>query len=711
MISPVLLILQCVILATRIVSAAPPPKVPIESSAEGSDSKLPPMLTDADFDATISKGLHIIEFFSPYCPHCKQLAAVWEKAYNDFYEESLSLNVSLHQVNCVESGDLCLKENVNAYPSIRLYGPDGFIKQFPKGTKRTEKELINFARKEALDVDNIDITKLSGKSTLVDDNQFLKLLSEPQTEPYLVSFWPTSKLEDVESAYPFSSCEDCTSFQRTWKLVSNRVDSVGIKPVHFNCANPTDSSKNEEICKELSYGTLTKEKRSKLDRYPQVAMILPNRKSGSFIRFPLGSNRVDSKSLVDFASRTLHNSNVPDIDQYEIESFVKEPKSNILKPNVDEDKILLVFSYNQDTVVHEDMQFLEQLIEPLGFIPNVYLYKSSDNLKITTKVLYKTLYAEYNTDNPLEVNEDNLIMASITQYPTFFLFKKNTFVPIIFPGYSTTETRNLDFITDWLTINSIPTVTEVTPKNFPALKNFEPDFYDKLVIQMVNMKNNKLVEGTKKLVEGLRAAAHTYEILRNEAVYEDLNTAREQKKQLVQKLKNKQAPSTEIIAAMREEINYVYNHKVIFAYLDIDEYPSFLNNQGLNAYQRLHKTGDIIVVDKEKAIYYEKDAAGQDISLKSLPHVLSILGFPARYPDASIERVFIVTPLGPLFRLLDRLRDLSGIGYLIVLMALFALWKLPKTIYHYRLRKRYTAKRDVTGILGGKNGKEAKFMD
>ena len=30
----------------------------------------------------------------------------------------------MRQVNCVESGDLCDKENVDSFPSLRLYVPD-----------------------------------------------------------------------------------------------------------------------------------------------------------------------------------------------------------------------------------------------------------------------------------------------------------------------------------------------------------------------------------------------------------------------------------------------------------------------------------------------------------------------------------------------------------------------------------------------------------
>ena len=308
--------------------------------------KFPEPLTEENFKSTISENLHIVEFFSPYCPHCKSLAPIWEATYFDFYEESQKLNISFHQVNCIESGDLCEQEKIMFYPNIRLYGPDGYIKDYPGGSVHAKEDLINFARQEALDADNLDLTKLRCKSKFATDADLLKLLSEPQTEPYLVSFWPSTDFEDVDSSYSFKDCEKCSQFQRIWKLVSNKADSEGITTIHFNCANNTKNSKNDLICRELSYDSLTNERSSREDRYPRVALILPHFKSGSFVKFPYGKLQSDSYSIMDFAVRTLHNSKVPEIDRFEIQNFVEQPMKDILSPDIEDDKMILVFNYD-----------------------------------------------------------------------------------------------------------------------------------------------------------------------------------------------------------------------------------------------------------------------------------------------------------------------------------------------------------------------------
>ncbi|BAO41049.1 putative protein disulfide-isomerase YIL005W [Kluyveromyces marxianus] len=673
--------------------------------------KFPEPLTEENFKSTISENLHIVEFFSPYCPHCKSLAPIWEATYFDFYEESQKLNISFHQVNCIESGDLCEQEKIMFYPNIRLYGPDGYIKDYPGGSVHAKEDLINFARQEALDADNLDLTKLRSKSKFATDADLLKLLSEPQTEPYLVSFWPSTDFEDVDSSYSFKDCEKCSQFQRIWKLVSNKADSEGITTIHFNCANNTKNSKNDLICRELSYDSLTNERSSREDRYPRVALILPHFKSGSFVKFPYGKLQSDSYSIMDFAVRTLHNSKVPEIDRFEIQNFVEQPMKDILSPDIEDDKMILVFNYDPKTVVPEDTEFLEQLIEPLTYLPNVYLYKCPSDLMALSHNFYKKLYEKFNVDPAVEFSENRFIASSITQLPTFYLFKKSTFTPIIFPGFSTTETRDIKTILDWLTINSMPLVNELTPRSYRPLIGFEPEIYDKAVIQVINRSSNKFEKGSRKLVEGLRDAAHSYEVVRDEIVYDSLQLARDDKNKAVDKLKSKNVPSRRVVEAMRKEIDHIYDHKALFLYLDINSDPFFLDDLGLNANRRDYKTGDILIFDKKNGFYYEKDAKGEYLTLKTLPRTLAAINFPQRYPELQIERVRVVTPFAVLYNLADTFREATGLYYLLVPVMLFTLYKLPKVIQYHKLKKRYAAKRDTHGILGAKLSKETKLID
>lgn len=667
--------------------------------------EVPPPLTDANFDTVTSKNLHVIEFFSPYCHHCKNLAPVWESTYVDFFEESKSLNISFHQVNCVESGDLCTREDIRFYPCIRLYGPDGFIKAYPSNYKKREEDFIKFARQEAMDSNNLDLLKLESKSELVNDEQLFRLLMEPQDEPVLVSFWPSSDFSNMNEPYSFDHCSDCFSHQRVWRAVSNKLLSKEIKSVHFNCQNPTENSKNSVICREMAFTGLLEGKDSRFDTLPRYAVILPNRKSGNVIKYPFGSEYASLDSLVDFAFRAVENSQPKLITSDQIMNFISEDFDPI-KDSLKNEEIMMVFKYDEKTSVEEDFQYLEQLIEPLLKIPNVRLFKSTDDLIALNKKIYEELYQKFNVDPPLPINEEFFIINSFTQSPTFFLYKRKNYLPNVFPGYSTTETRNLDTILQWLKMDAAPLLNELSPDNYERLVHFNDEYFEKMVIQLVDTKNEKFKEGSRKLLESLTIAAHQFEILRNQNLYDDLLSERLDKKTYVESLKASNSPSTEIIQALQKEIYYKYNHRVLFTYLDMKKYSKLLVDRGFTVNDRDYKTGDIIVAEKgSNKFYYERDRNGEYIDQNSLPYVLSALNFPNKYPLMKMRRTLLKSPFSSSFRFMDQIHQFGVLGYSTLVAVFYLLFKCPNAIRNYRIKKRYLSKRDTQGLLG-KKGKQ-----
>lgn len=83
----------------------------------------PEPLNPTNFKEELSKGLHIIDFYSPYCPHCKHLAPVWMETWEEFKEESKTLNITFSQVNCIESADLCGDENIEYFLKLDFITP------------------------------------------------------------------------------------------------------------------------------------------------------------------------------------------------------------------------------------------------------------------------------------------------------------------------------------------------------------------------------------------------------------------------------------------------------------------------------------------------------------------------------------------------------------------------------------------------------------
>lgn len=78
-------------------------------------------LTAGNFTSSIANGMWLIEFYSPYCGHCKKFAPTFsDLAESDRHLEDSS-NFHIARVNCIAQGDLCVKEDIHGYPSLWLY--------------------------------------------------------------------------------------------------------------------------------------------------------------------------------------------------------------------------------------------------------------------------------------------------------------------------------------------------------------------------------------------------------------------------------------------------------------------------------------------------------------------------------------------------------------------------------------------------------------
>ncbi|KAL0575530.1 hypothetical protein V5O48_006453 [Marasmius crinis-equi] len=103
-------------------------------------------LTPANFKSSISKGVWLIEHFSPYCGHCKAFAPTWDDLVKENEAQS-NPGIRLAQVNCVTHGDLCNENGVSGYPQLNMYSDGKFVEQFRKA--REPEILREFMKKHA----------------------------------------------------------------------------------------------------------------------------------------------------------------------------------------------------------------------------------------------------------------------------------------------------------------------------------------------------------------------------------------------------------------------------------------------------------------------------------------------------------------------------------------------------------------------------------
>ena len=90
-----------------------------------------------------SPGVFLVEFYAPWCGHCKNLAPEWKKA-----AKALKGVVSIVAVDADEHKALAGKYDVKGFPTIMLFGADK-TKPTPYEGARESGPIIDFALKSA----------------------------------------------------------------------------------------------------------------------------------------------------------------------------------------------------------------------------------------------------------------------------------------------------------------------------------------------------------------------------------------------------------------------------------------------------------------------------------------------------------------------------------------------------------------------------------
>ncbi|KAJ3679798.1 hypothetical protein LUZ60_016076 [Juncus effusus] len=118
---------------------------------EGDEDAGPPVdethvavLTTANFSTFIEKNKHVmVEFYAPWCGHCKMLTPEYAAAAKELAEEGA--DVTLAKVDATEESDLAQKYEVQGFPTI-LFFIDGVQRSFEGG--RTRELIVNWIKKK-----------------------------------------------------------------------------------------------------------------------------------------------------------------------------------------------------------------------------------------------------------------------------------------------------------------------------------------------------------------------------------------------------------------------------------------------------------------------------------------------------------------------------------------------------------------------------------
>jgi len=74
-------------------------------------------LTAETFSSINTEPLILVEFFAPWCGHCKALAPHYEEAATALKDK----NIKVAKVDCVDQADLCQSNGIQGYPTLKVY--------------------------------------------------------------------------------------------------------------------------------------------------------------------------------------------------------------------------------------------------------------------------------------------------------------------------------------------------------------------------------------------------------------------------------------------------------------------------------------------------------------------------------------------------------------------------------------------------------------
>jgi protein disulfide-isomerase len=643
----------------------------------GNDS-FPAALTKENFQLELASGLHLVEFYSPYCSHCKSFAPTWEKTWQTFHSEGLRIGIGMVQVNCVESGDLCNEEKITAYPALKLYGPEGFIKNYPKSYQRTEDDIIRFCKDQVLELAD-DKALPESHSELISSEFILKLLEKPTEIPYLISFWPSYELHDLnvidETKFTTPFQEETLDFQRKWRIISNQLASLNVTTGHFNCLS------NQKICNSLGFRA----------NRPGVGLILPDLISGKFITYDQSVYKLEPKQIIEFLERITTVSKVPTVGTGELVTSNSIPtRLPLLSFLPQSSETYFVFLYDNETVSNEDFEILPYLIEPLSQLPHTQLRKSSDLklldlIELQKRNIYRSL--NYNaSETPREFNEQRYLLETSTTLPTLLCFKQHSILPEIFHSHAPHDIRDHSRVIDWIKDNAQQSISELNSASFTQnLKSLNRN--QKLIVQLINTKDE---ESALSQLSNFITASHDYYDLSLNHIYEETISERGLTDAKIEKLKESaKVKSKDIVQPLLERIDYKKKENINSVYLDLHKSSNLLADLGVSVDEEFGN-GDVIIFDDNKKFYYTTDPFGSRLSTKESPYFLrETLAVLSKIHKGSIKKNLRNSPYGSGLRFLDHVHQFGISGYIFVLIALLCSVKIGSIVSRRRfLRKR-----------------------
>lgn len=143
------------------------------------------VLNKNNFDQAVEQHKHIlVEFYAPWCGHCKALAPEYAKAAKQLKEEASE--IKLAKIDATQESDLAERFDVRGYPTLKFFR-DGKPSEYKGG--RVSEEIIRWLKKKigppAENLDTVESAKAFEKNAEVVLIGFFKDQNSEEAKIYL----------------------------------------------------------------------------------------------------------------------------------------------------------------------------------------------------------------------------------------------------------------------------------------------------------------------------------------------------------------------------------------------------------------------------------------------------------------------------------------------------------------------------------------------
>jgi len=156
------------------------------------------VLDSSNFQETVAKHpLMLIEFYAPWCGHCKKLAPEYAQA-----AQQLKGEIALAKVDCTDEQELCSQYGVRGFPTLKVFRNDGAEPaEYDQG--RTADAIVKFMKKQNAPAFVVVRTAEELKSAQSDDVTVVAFVASEDAAPTFIQL-----AKELRNKYGFALVVD-----------------------------------------------------------------------------------------------------------------------------------------------------------------------------------------------------------------------------------------------------------------------------------------------------------------------------------------------------------------------------------------------------------------------------------------------------------------------------------------------------------------------